>query len=492
MARADPPPNEDPTAVPGSESPRAEAHVRRESLLRERARRVVAGYGPPTLAFAPARRQTELTAAVERSVLDLVLRTGEAMIATGAPVADVTAALLRLADGYGVRNCHVDITFISIAASIDRDDDPVTKIRVISVRTSDYSRLAALFDMVNAIGEGTLALDDAHRRLERILAAPHPYRRWVVTVALGVMAAAIAGLLGAGWQAALLAALTTAVIDRVLRGLRRIGLPYIFQQAAGAGIATTVALVLLWGQEQFGWDRALLPPSLVVASGIVVLLAGMSLVSAAEDAISGYPLTAAAKAFEVALYTIGLVVGIGFVLDVGQRLGIPLRIGDVFGTAPSVGIQLVCGAVIAGSWAVASYTRAKKVWLVSGVGAASAGVAFVVDSYWLGPAGAAFFAALVVGLLAGVIGDRGNLPSLVVSVCGVTPLLPGLSIYAAMFAFVESGDVIGGSQLAIRALSVGLALAAGVTLGEFCASPLRSEMDKWERRVSMRARGTRI
>ena len=67
-------------------------------------------------------------------------------------------------------------------------------------------------------------------------------------------------------------------------------------------------------------------------------------------------------------------------------------------------------------------------------------------------------------------------------------MLPGLSIYAAMFSFIEGGDVIGGGQLAIRALSVGLALAAGVTLGEFLASPLRSEMDRWERRVRQRAR----
>ncbi|MBD8061252.1 threonine/serine ThrE exporter family protein [Oceanitalea stevensii] len=472
--------------------PRAAGHVRRESILRERARRVVAGSGPPTLALSARRRQSDLAAETERSVLDLVLRVGEAMIATGAPVADVTAALLRLAAAFGVTNCHVDITFISISASIDRDDDPITKMRVINVRTSDYSRLADLFAMVDAAAAGRLPLERAHARLEEVLDSPHPYRRWVVTLALGVMAAGVAGLLGGGWQVAIVAAGTTALIDRVLRVLRRWGLPYLFQQAMGAGIATLVAIALLWGQDTFGWDRALLPPSLVVASGMVVLLAGMQLVGAAEDAISGYPLTAAAKSFEVALYTVGLVVGIGFVLDLGRRLGVPLYIGDVFGNAPPGLVQIVCGGVIAGAWAVASYTRASNIWLISLVGAVAAGVYYAVDALWLGPAGAAFFAALLVGLLAGVIGDRGRLPSLVVSVCGVTPMLPGLSIYAAMFDFIEGGDVIGGGQLAIRALSVGLALAAGVTLGEFLASPLRSEMDRWERRVRSRARGARI
>jgi len=471
---------------------RAAGHVRRESILRERARRVVTGSGPPTLSFSPPRRQSELAAETERSVLDLVLRMGEAMIATGAPVADVTVALLRLAAAYGVTNCQVDITFISISASIDRDDDPITKMRVINVRTSDYSRLAELFAMVDQAAAGRLPLQEAHVRLEQVLRAPHPYRRWVVTMALGTMAAGIAGLLGGGWQVALVAALTTGVIDRTLRVLRRWGLPYLFQQAAGAAIATVVAIVLLWGQDTFGWDRDVLPPSLVVASGIVVLLAGMQLVGAAEDAISGYPLTAAAKSFEVALYTVGLVVGIGFVLDLGRRLGVPLYIGDVFGNAPSGLVQVLCGCVIAGSWAVASYARVRSVGIITLIGGLAAGTYFVLSEVWFGPAGSAFFAALVVGLIAGLVGDRGRLPAFVISVCGVTPMLPGLSIYAAMFSFIESADVFGGAQLAIRALSVGLALAAGVTLGEFSAYPVRTEMDRWERRVRSRARGARI
>src|SRR5690625_749853 len=325
---------------------RAAGHVRRASILGERARRVVAASGPPTWTCSLPSRESGLAAETERSVLDLVLRVGEAMIATGAPVADVTAALLRLAAGYGVTNCHVDITFISISASIDREDDPITKMRVITVRTSDYSRMADLFAMVDEVAAGKLPLERAHGRLEQVLRTPHPYRRWVVTLALGVMAAGISGLLGGGWLVALVAATTTIVIDRTLRVLRRWGLPYLFQQAAGATIATMVAILILWGQDMFGWDRSALPPSLVVASGIVVLLAGMQLVGAAEDAISGYPLTAAAKSFEVALYTVGLVVGIGFMLDLGRRLGIPLYIGDVFGSAPAGLVQIACGAVI--------------------------------------------------------------------------------------------------------------------------------------------------
>ncbi|WP_165358398.1 threonine/serine ThrE exporter family protein [Haloactinopolyspora alba] len=460
--------------------------------FRQRARRVVKGDGPPTLPIATPGTRSGLTAEVERSVLDLVLRTGEAMMATGAPVADVTAALLRLAAGFGVTSCQVDITFISIVVSIDRDDDPITKMRVINVRTSDYSRLADMFDLVDDAGEGKIDLAEAHRRLDTILSSSHPYRRWIVTLALGLMAGGVAVLLSGGPLVALVAALTTMLIDRTLRYLRRIGLPYLFQQVIGAGIATMVGLAALVATDQFGWSSTLVPPSLIVASGIVVLLAGLSIVGAAEDAIAGFPLTAAARTFEVALYTVGLVIGIGIVLGFGQRIGVPLSVTDSSTLSSPVTLQLLGGGMIAAAWGLASYTRIGTILLILPVGMLSAGsLLFARNVLELGAALAAFFAALLVGLTSGALSERVGAPNLIISVCGITPLLPGLAIYNAMFTMVEDNNVVGGTGMFIGALGTALALAAGVTLGEFLATPLRSEMDRWQRRVHRRARGAR-
>ncbi|SEE80338.1 threonine/serine ThrE exporter family protein [Ruania alba] len=465
---------------------------------------MVADSGPPSVPLLGSRHTSELSAEDERSVLDLVLRAGEAMISTGAPVADATAEMLRIADGLGVKNLTVDITFISLTATIDRDDDPVTKVRVIHTRTSDYSRLTDISRLVSRINGGKASLAEAHTRLTRILTAPHPYRRAVVTLALGLMAAALAVLLGGGWAAALVSAATTMVIDRTLRFLRHRGLPYLFQQVVGAGIATVVGVLLLWGQNLLAWDRALLPPSLIVASGIVVLLAGLSLVGAAEDAISGFPLTAAARSFEVVLGTMGLVVGIGIVLEVGRRFGVPLSIGDLNAQADvHVLTRVLASAVIAAAWSVASYTRIRTVALVAGISAAAAAAyelgTLLGDAATEGSAGVAdaavpaFVAALAVGLLAGAVCERVSVPTMVISVCGVTPFLPGLSLYGAMYNIVDSGGfIIEGLDLLVRAASVGLALAAGVTLGEFLATPLTSEADKWQRRMIARARGSRI
>lgn len=455
--------------------------------------RVVAGRELPTVPITSVRQPSGLAAEVERSVLDLVLRTGEALIATGAPVADATAALYRLAAGFGVTTAQIDITFTSLTVSIYRDDDPITQVRIANVRTSDYSRLADIIELTEDAGAGRIDLARARERLDEIVDAPHPYRRSLVTVALGVMAAGVAVLLDGGWFVAVIAAVTSMIIDRVLRLLRNKGLPFLFQQAAGAGIATVVATAFFWADGPFDWPSALgVQPSLIVASSIVVLLAGLSLVTAADDAISGFPVSAGARGFEVILFTVGLVVGIGFILNIAQSLEIPLFIGPSTRTTASPVVLIVAGAVIAGAWGVAAYARAKTVMIAMIAGAAGVLVNTVIRELDLGAATAAFVAAVVIGFIATAVADHVKEQPIVVSTCAITPLLPGLAIYSAMFTLVESDDVVGGGGDLIVAMGVGLALAAGATLGEILGRPLGPEGDLWQRRVRRRARGTRV
>ena len=61
--------------------------------------------------------------------------------------------------------------------------------------------------------------------------------------------------------------------------------------------------------------------SLVIAAGITVLLSGLSVVGTVQDAISGYPVTAAARA-AIALLSAGLLCGV----ILGLRLGLELRL----------------------------------------------------------------------------------------------------------------------------------------------------------------------
>lgn len=459
----------------------------RPSLV-ERARQAMAG-GPPTQPIALRAQDGGLSEHVARGALELALRIGEAMLSAGAAAADVSAAVLRTAAGFGLTSCQVDVTFTSLTVSYDRGDDgvPLTLLRVVRARAADYTRLDRVVALAREAGDGALELEEAHTRLDSIMRAPHPYRRWLVTLALSGMAAAVASLLGGGWTVALVAALTTATVDRVTRVLNRWGLPYFFQQAVGAAIPTLVAVGLFVTVPYLPLDLGDLPPSLVVASGIVVLLAGLSLVGAAEDAISGFPVTAVARAFDVALLTLGIVVGIGAVLDLSRRAGVPLEVIQARVNTAPLPVQVLSAASIAAAWAIASYARARAVLVAATAGGGAWAVFSLCTALGVGPTVSSTAAALLVGFAGEALGSRLRVPPLVVSVCGIVPLLPGLAIYRAMYQLVDEVDPGAGAAGMLGAVMIGLGLAAGVTLGEFLATPLRQELDRWDRGVRRRS-----
>jgi uncharacterized membrane protein YjjP (DUF1212 family) len=414
------------------------------------------------------------------ATLALALRIGESMLAVGASAADVTAAVLRVAAAYGVTSCQVDVTFTSLTVSYDREDAvPLTAMRIVRPLGLDYSRLQGITDVAREISARGLDVEEAHRRVDLVVSAPHPYRRAIPALGWSGVAGSLGFVLGGGWLVALTAALTTALIHQLMRALDRRGLPPFFQQTAGAALVTGVAVLLV------AWDVQV-SSSLVIAAGIVVLLAGLSFVGAAEDAISGFPVTAAARAFEVLTLTTGIVVGIAAVLDLAQQARLPLAVADPTSSTVPFPVGLGASAGIAGFWALASHARPRAV----GVACLAGGMAWT--AFWsarqLGaaPAVASAAAAIVIGFCGESLTERLRIPPLLVAVCGIVPLLPGLTIYRGLFAIVVESDIQRGLAALVGASAVGLGLAAGVTFGEYLGRPLSGGRDRYDRRVRRR------
>lgn len=449
--------------------------------LGSRARRALAGHAEPTLAIGVRTPRSQVDDLAAHSALELALRIGEAMVALGVPAADVTATVLRVAAAYGLEGCQVDVTFTSLTVSWDRDDGiPLTGMRIVRARTQDYSRLQGVADVAGHVGRGGVPLDEAHRLLDDVVRAPHPYRRGVATAALAAMAAAVGVLLGGGWLVALVAAGTTAGVDLLQRVLGRWGLPTFFQQVVGAALATTIAVVAVAVD-------APLRSSLVVAAGIVVLLAGLGLVGAVEDAISGFHVTAAARGAEVVTLTAGIVVGIAAVLDVARRLDVPLSVLGPSASQAGLWLQVPAAAAISAGFAVAAYARPRAVVVAAAAGALAMATYGAGVGLGQSAAVASALAAAVLGFSGEALAHRLRVPPLLVAVCGIIALLPGLAIYRGLFLVVVDGNIQGGLGSLTGALATGLGLAAGVTLGEFLATPVRRSVDRFERSVRRRA-----
>ncbi len=415
-------------------------------------------------------------------VLDLALRIGELELSGGAGAADVSATILAVTNAYGLPHCEVDVIFTSITVGCHRGIEalPVTTTRVVRFRALDYTRLASVDDLVTRIVRGQLTATEAYTELDAIVSGDRTYPRWLATVAWASMAASIAVLIGGDYRLGALAAVVTALVDRLGRVLNRRALPFFFQQIVGAA-AVTAATVGLYASE-------LLPPELspafVLAAGLTVLLSGLSLVGTVQDAITGFYVTAAGRAFEVTLMTSGLVAGVVLLLQAGDGLGVDLTPPDF----PPPRLQELPVTVFAAAstgafFALASYAPPRALLGAGFAGAASWATYALLNVAGLGPTAASGFAAVVVGFTGRVVSRRLRLPPLVMAVAGITPLLPGLTTYRGLFELIVQDEIAGMFRL-LTAIGIAVALGAGVVLGEFLAQPVRSRLGRLERRLA--------
>ncbi|GAB2743800.1 threonine/serine ThrE exporter family protein [Amycolatopsis magusensis] len=415
-------------------------------------------------------------------VLDLALRIGEVQMSSGAGASDVTATILALTSALGLPHCEVDVIFTSITVTCHRGSErsPVTALRVVRARGLDYSRLTDTESLVQRVTRGRVSAEDAYTELELITSRPHPYRRWVSTLAWGAMAAFISLLIGGDWATALIAFVISSVIDRVGRVLNRYALPFFFQQVVGGFIATLAAVLVV--------NTNLLPierPTIVVAAAITVLLSGLSTVSAVQDAITGYNVTAAGRTTEVAMMSAGLITGVVLALNTAPLFAIVQKTPPpavYSNTALDLPIMVIAGAGAALCFALASYARLRSLLIAAAAGAVGSVGYGVLGLLGADQITASAVAATLVGFSGGVLARRLKETPLVIAVSGITPLLPGLSTYRGLYEMgVEPGGELG---TLMTAVAVGLALAAGVVLGEYFAQPVRTSLGRLERKLA--------
>lgn len=418
-------------------------------------------------------------------VLDLALRIGEVQLATGAGAAAAHDTMLAIASAYGLPTCDVDIAFSTITMCCHRgvEAGPVTTMRNVRFRTQDYTRLATVDALIKDIvdTDSPVHSTEALARLSTAVAAKHPYPRWVAGLSRSLFASAVAVLIGGGFGVALAAFVLTGVVWNLARGLARQGVPMFFQQVIGATLVTTTALLLASSGILFD------SPTLVVATGLIVLLSGLSLVGLVQDAITGFPLTAAGRAVEVALASAGLLVGVVVSIQVIGSIG-----GDtVFSLAqdlPDLTPQPDARSLIAAAAAGVLFALSAYAPLLSLPVAGVAGaVAWAFYAYGFGVVGlgqviASATAAAALGLIAMMMPSRAQMPPLVLVIAGITPLLPGLLLYRGFSQIATVGDpanvqlsngsLTNGAVTILLALTVSLGLAAGVSFGEQIGWPI--------------------
>jgi len=411
------------------------------------------------------------------AVLDLALRVGEMLLSNGAGAADVVATMSSITHHLGLRQAQMDVTFTALSISHQyRPDEPSrTATRHVTHRETDFDDLTRVDLLVAALLAGDVDLDQARTRLAHIASTGHRSPRWAITMSWAVTGAAIAVLLGGRPAGAAVAAVSAAIIEILQRRLTRLRLPAFYGQAVGGLVASLIAV---------GCEAVDVPVdgSFVVISGIVMLLAGLGLIGAFQDALTGFYVTANARILEVLIATVGIIAGVGGGVTIGHQFGIESLTGITNSTLADPPIAAAAGAVTAAAFAFSAYAPARSLLPVAVVAGVATFVYVIIAREEVTPAWPAAVSAVLIGLVGYGVAQRIGVPPLVIVVAAIVPLLPGLSIYRGL-TLLAADDLQGLISL-IAALASAIALSSGVILGEYVAQPLRREARRLEQRLA--------
>ncbi|MDQ0728849.1 threonine/serine exporter ThrE family protein [Microbacterium sp. W4I20] len=377
---------------------------------------------------------------------------------------------------------QVDVTYNSITVSFHLSGEawPETLVRVVRVAAPDHAKLQRMQALVSDI-RGGMDLASARTAFRVIRRMPFRYQQSVVVVARALLAVGVSILLGASpiivgltFIAALCAAITQAA-------LARLRVPLFFSQIAGGFVTTVVAVAVsalgAAGIEPFVGIR----PSIIVASGIVLMLAGLTVVGAAQDAIDGFALTAGGRILDLTMQTLGVVIGILVGLELGTVLGFTMELPvdpAPFGPLPGV---FAGAAIIAVAVAVFNGAGSGIILVSALLSAITIGGYTLASALNLHPAAASALGALLASFIGVLIAHNLHVPSVAVTTAAIVPLVPGVAVFQGLLEMVHSGggaaDVIdAGSSLSYAAV-IGVGLASGASLGLYLGTPVRATVE---------------
>lgn len=404
--------------------------------------------------------------------LEFALRVGNTLLSAGMTARDVVLRMLRITGAYGLQQVHVDVTYTSISVSYEPGPaaPPLTFIRVMEPEPVNLTKVRQLDRLCDAIESG-LRIDQAVEAFERIRADQAPYPWWAATAGNAGVGAAVVLLFSTSWKIIVITFLTGCLLDRVLAALGRLRVPLFFQQLGAAALTTIVAAGVTFAGAHGTGFLAGLDPNLIVVGGIVMLVAGMIIVGAVEDAIDQFYVTASARMFDVVMRTAGIVAGIVIALRVAQYAGAPLSLSASPAVLSPLGAQFTGATLIAAFFAVSAYADGVTILLAAGMGLLGWAGYTLVSPDAAGEVVASAAGALLAALATTLIVRRTNVPGFGLIGAALLPLVPGLSLYNGLLQLVGtspgSGQPAAGAATLFLACGVALGIAAGASLGTY-------------------------
>lgn len=414
--------------------------------------------------------------------LGLLLRTGCILTESAADTSRIIRNMKRTAAYLGLpdEHLHIYVNYNMIMVNLSDDTHSYTKFRRCSNHGVDMTAISEISSLTWRAIKDDYTLEQYEEALDRISGRRRNYTPWQTAIGGGLACGGFCIQFGCDWTAFFYASIAAILGLRLRMYLNAKGSNHLVNIGVAAFASTLIAwlfCLLSLAATDGGAVPAIFSSSTPwhpLMACALFIVPGVPLINFVNDMLSGYVQVGITRAVNTLLMVLAMAFGIAFAIQV---CGINNFVKDLSMTPHHNYIEYsIAAAISAMGFSMIFNIPRRLLWTVAIGGIIAVCTRNFVN---LGPSSGniGLDMGLVTGSLAGsalvsIISTRMirplHTPHHCLSIPSVIPMIPGVLMYRALFAFIDMHGVIGevtvGMNNAIRASLTILCISVGVAI----------------------------
>ncbi len=407
-----------------------------------------------------------------RRKLDLLLRTGKLLMESGANSNRIERNLKRVAAFMGLPEdkLHLDIRWTMLMINVSDVSHSYSKFQKCEKHHINMTTITRISHLTWKSIEEDYSIDAFEEELNNIVNTPTNYSHYLIAVGAGFACGGFCKLFGGDWFAFLFTSICACIGLRTRAICVSNGINTYFSVALAAFISTCLAYLTTYT----GLSTTPYHPLLACA---LFIIPGVPLINFIDDLIDNHLLLGLTRAANIFMIISAMTFGISFALRVFAITDID--IDHRFSELSIVGMDSYFVYVIAAAIAAIGFSMIfnipkRLLWVVAIGGMITVCTRnFVNLELGLGPVIGSFMGALCVSLLARLVENKLNVPTTVLTIPSVIPMIPGVLMYRSLIGFATMEGVLGELTSAfysgITAALIVICISLGVALPNIIA-----------------------
>ncbi|MBQ1336633.1 MAG: threonine/serine exporter family protein [Selenomonadaceae bacterium] len=408
--------------------------------------------------------------------MQLILMTGELLMANGAATERIMRDMLRAATYMDITSDKISIhvNYTTLMLNINDDDHSYTEFRKCRHHGVNMTVLADISNLTWTAIKENYSLERYEEELHRLEHMPSPYPPLLSAISAGLACGGICKLFGCDWISFFCTVLSAAIGFAV----RRLCNIYGFNVYAGTAISAFAATALACFFQSVSGTST---PSYPMIAAALFLIPGIPLINAVDDMLNNYIMAGTTRLTHTMLIIGSMTFGISIALWVGNVTDftrVPIQPEDIY-------LSQTLAAALAGAGYAAIFNLPGRLLPVVALGAVIAVdvrnlMVIQLDSNLVA---GSFLGAAILGVAAQKAIHWFHTPGSVLTIPSVIPLMPGVLLYRLLFSIlnittIDAQTLLVGIRSGVEAATVVIAMAVGVTIPTIFFRP---RLEKYQR-----------